>query len=1151
MKTLVSRMVLVVFCLHGLPVSGGDLYVSPGGDNSTYDAWSTAYTNVQDAFNAAADGDTIHVAGGTFALSSRIAWGANQNVTVRGGYAATNDAPLPGARDPRQWPTVFTPASGTSARIMDVANVTNGVLEGVTLSGGKTIGYVAGMLVSNCVDFSLLSCSILSNHVDDAVGNIYGGGLYITGSSASISNSLIADNTIVGDRYDPPLGAGICIDSGSTVTLRDSRITRNLGHLAQASTSKKAQGGGMYSAGNTTLRNCVISYNEARHNAVSDGWEPGDGIYCAGGSLVLENCNVLYNLDEGIYVAAGTVSATNSIFWGNIDDINGTVALSHCCIEDGDDSGNNGNFSSDPLFEYGEYLGSGSDCIDGGTGAGFLVGGTYTTSADGTPDSGTVDVGYHYAAGYGPVVTDLYVSPDGDDGNTGLSREQAKRSISAALTAATDGSALHIASGQYTEAVETFPLTIRGKRNVRLLGTNASDTVVDATGAGDRVLTVQNAPETVIEGITITGASAQGVDGGGLLLASCMDAQVLSCNIVSNYTGTTSGSCIGGGLSINYGSTTISNCTIESNTAQGGRWNTTYGGGVYLDNGAAVLMRDCVLTKNFANINNASANAKVYGGALWSAGHAVLRNCLITYNEARHNTADPAGDEFGSGLYCAKGSLTLENCTIAHNVGEGIYQAGGDCSVVNGILWGNVEDIVGTVSLSYSCIEDGDGVPDNGNIDSDPLLEQGYHLGAGSPCIDTGINAEYLVENGYTTRTDGSDDTGTVDMGYHYFSGGGAETYSDLYVSPDGADINSGTNWFEAKRSISAALSLAAHGTAIHIASGRYTNGLETFPLTVSYLDGVLLRGTNMHETIVDASGSAERVFTFDTSPNLRLEGLTITGGNVDGNGGGILMNSCSGNSRIYSCIVTNNKTTGNGRSGGGISIEGSTMVSVSNCLVAANHAGTDYHAFGGGISIRDNSVVAMSHCRIIMNRAALSGHGSAYGGGINNQSTLSMRNCLVAHNYNRFYSGFYLTGNERGDAIYSTGTLQIENCTIVDNNSITNEGIEIVSGTASITNSILWGNGGELPGSAVLGYSNIEGEGTANGNISEDPLFRDAASHDYRLNNDSPCVNSGYNLPWDLQATDLDGNPRRQGNKVDMGCYESAAKAATLLILR
>lgn len=55
------------------------------------------------------------------------------------------------------------------------------------------------------------------------------------------------------------------------------------------------------------------------------------------------------------------------------------------------------------------------------------------------------------------------------------------------------------------------------------------------------------------------------------------------------------------------------------------------------------------------------------------------------------------------------------------------------------------------------------------------------------------------------------------------------------------------------------------------------------------------------------------------------------------------------------------------------------------------------------------------------------------------------------------------------------------------------------------------------------------------------DPLLIDENNHDYHLSETSPCVNTGVAdvSGMFLSYTDLDGNPRICGNRIDRGCYE------------
>jgi hypothetical protein len=118
------------------------------------------------------------------------------------------------------------------------------------------------------------------------------------------------------------------------------------------------------------------------------------------------------------------------------------------------------------------------------------------------------------------------------------------------------------------------------------------------------------------------------------------------------------------------------------------------------------------------------------------------------------------------------------------------------------------------------------------------------------------------------------------------------------------------------------------------------------------------------------------------------------------------------------------------------------------------------------------------------------------------------------------------------------------------------------------LANNVASGNavsGITVPGeaSSLLNRNNLVfGNGTDDftpgpGTITEDPHF--VGNGDYHLQLDSPAIDAGDDsaVPGDL-ATDLDGSPRIQGSRVDLGAYETApeagaplAGAAALLALR
>jgi len=188
----------------------------------------------------------------------------------------------------------------------------------------------------------------------------------------------------------------------------------------------------------------------------------------------------------------------------------------------------------------------------------------------------------------------------------------------------------------------------------------------------------------------------------------------------------------------------------------------------------------------------------------------------------------------------------------------------------------------------------------------------------------------------------------------------------------------------------------------------------------------------------------------------------------------------------------------------------------------------------------------------------------SETGGGVYSQYDGLVQNCIIAGNVSLWSgggvgckgSGLYKAGTYRncvisgnsansgnGGGVHTSGGGTIENCTIVDNfANNTGGGVECISG-GEVQNCIIYDNtGGELHGSTQENrYNCIKGwASTANGNISDDPQFVSAGN--YQLLPTSPCLNVGTNLPYVLTSTDIAGNPRLVGNKVDMGAYEYSA---------
>ena len=98
-------------------------------------------------------------------------------------------------------------------------------------------------------------------------------------------------------------------------------------------------------------------------------------------------------------------------------------------------------------------------------------------------------------------------------------------------------------------------------------------------------------------------------------------------------------------------------------------------------------------------------------------------------------------------------------------------------------------------------------------------------------------------------------------------------------------------------------------------------------------------------------------------------------------------------------------------------------------------------------------------------------------------------------------------------------------------------------AGKATVVNTVFWDNDVEIEldmahGAAItVTYSDIEGGWPGEGNINTDPLFRAPQGDNYRLLEDSPCVDTG--TPVGAPAEDLHGVYRPHGEGYERGAHE------------
>jgi hypothetical protein len=267
--------------------------------------------------------------------------------------------------------------------------------------------------------------------------------------------------------------------------------------------------------------------------------------------------------------------------------------------------------------------------------------------------------------------------------------------------------------------------------------------------------------------------------------------------------------------------------------------------------------------------------------------------------------------------------------------------------------------------------------------------------------------------------------------------------------------------------------------------------------------------------------------------------------------GGGIYVNECKTLKIINNCFKYNSAYF----IGGGIFIESSVYSLIYNNLFYLNESFyVSPSGFGGGagsgLALYDNAVV---YSNLFFNNNSVNG-------------------ALYESSYNSFISN-NISANNMGTGMvfagWDHGVSKLINNTIVNNKSYIPGGCGILffGDNAIMRNNIVSGNTFHLEGidpiqvwtprevKADFAYSCNPDEAIyyqGEGNIQDDPQFvnptpgagpdYDGLSADWSLLDSSPCVNtgtpdtSGLNLP----ATDLLGNPRIYGIRIDMGAIEN-----------
>lgn len=948
---LVLSTTLLLLC--ALACSAKTVYVKWDSPGPTFDgaSWATACHKVQDGLNAAASGDEVWVAKGTYVECITL----KDGVGLYGGFAGTEAERY--QRDFRANETildgnqirsvVYSPPGVTETARIDGFTVRRGT--GTTRGTHRTYG--GGMLCDSS------SPTIANNVITNNDGD-YGGGICCLGSSPTIADNIIRENT-------GSLGAGIyCKNSASRIS--HNTIWRNRGTVDGAAVYVESS--------SATVTGNIISQN---------GWYDTDGaVYCLYGSPTISSnaitgngCGGVYSevssakitgntiTDNGqyaLYCHFGSPTASNNIIAFNCIGVVGmssSLVLRSNCVygnsahDHWGATAGTGDISMDPLFagrEYGNvHIQPSSPCRNTGwtnaPGASLDDIDSEPRVQDEHPDIGA-DESDGTSWSQGPY-TIVRVSPAGSDSNDGSSWPLAKKTVQAGIDQASAiGGEVWVQAGTYNERIDLRPYAyVYGgfvgsevSQSDRTLG--ASRTILDC-GASASVITASAGQHaSLIDGFTIRNGSSY--YGGGINCHLCSPT-ITNCIITQNAASS------GGGICLDNSSATITACTIACNSA-------AYAGGIYLgDSYCSPLISNNIVAFNSSGIAQDPNH--------WQSGRPVLRNNNL------YNPDGPSYSDVRSGI----GNISSDPLFSDRDYGDFHLRPGSPC-----------------INTGWN------GAPGISAIDTDgqPRI-QGETVDMGADESDGTIPATATrpiirVSTSGDNANDGSAwwlAKKTVQAAIDTASASGGEVwvkegvYNERIVLREYVYLYGGFAGAEANRT---ERDTTAHATVLDGGAGG-TAVTATGPgYRLSTIDGFTIRnGQALYGGGVYSSG------LMTISNNTICGNSSTHGGGVFCSGSCVIGNTISENTAAYgagiSCggrtLVTNNKITGNSASssGGGLYFSGGSGTAAQNLILMNVITGNSATNLGGGIycaedisSITNNTIVANS---------ASSGGGIAY----------------------------------------------------------------------------------------------------------------------------------------------------------------------------
>ena len=406
----------------------------------------------------------------------------------------------------------------------------------------------------------------------------------------------------------------------------------------------------------------------------------------------------------------------------------------------------------------------------------------------------------------------------------------------------------------------------------------------------------------------------------------------------------------------------LSGFTITNGYGQG--WSHYTGGGIYCGYHSDPTLQDLLIINNYAPTRG--------GGIYLFYSDPILENvkiidnfCTSTYTGHGGGIccfySDPIFEEviisgnhstYGGGIYCDHSDIELNNVTIVNNTsynqGGGIY-----CQNYSNLNLSNVR------IYSNSTVYDGGGIYCrwNSNLIFDELNRSSIYLNQSVNGRD--LYSDQMIEvyiDTFTVMYPTDFYASPINnFNFDIINSIIIQTNSDLYVSLDGANTNTGLSFDEPLKTISYANSIiqadSLNPHTIYLAPGIYspTTNDESFP--VSCISYVSFCGSGIEETILNANFQTNVIY-IDNVHDVSIEDIAIKNGSA-GQGAGICC--YDSNPSFVNLLVYDNVSS---YYGGGFYFFSSNP-SLVNVTITSNSASYE----GGGIYSTYGSSPSLMNC--------------------------------------------------------------------------------------------------------------------------------------------------------------------------------------------